>query len=197
MKKILLFLLLAALSTACKKDSDDNDDTLTSSAEFYFVGKMDGTAVRQEVTATNDVQLTSSNGGSVGSTNCTFDYGCAIGPSSGLEPYFEVDFPALFSGDCSTEGTLFHGLFRTGDWGFGSTTGKVEVLYFDGTEVWSSSNGTQSGATFKVTRSDKLETIFGPSQTVGGTVSCQLYNAKGQSKKLENGSFLLNYEPWF
>ena len=142
-------------------------------------------------------RISSTNGGSVGNTDCTLSYGCAIGPSSGLEPYFNVNFPDLFSSDCSTEGAVFHGLFHTGDWAYGNTTGKVQVLYFDGTELWSTEYGTQSGATFKVTRSEKLETIFGPSQTVGGSVSCQLYNSKGAVKKLEGGSFLLNFEPWF
>ncbi|HMX40207.1 MAG TPA: hypothetical protein PK971_01595 [Saprospiraceae bacterium] len=197
MKQLLVLCLFATLMFACKKDSDDDGNTLTSNAEFYFIGKLDGTVAKQEVTATNDVLISSTNGGSVGNTDCTLSYGCAIGPSSGLEPYFNVNFPDLFSSDCSTEGAVFHGLFHTGDWAYGNTTGKVQVLYFDGTELWSTEYGTQSGATFKVTRSEKLETIFGPSQTVGGSVSCQLYNSKGAVKKLEGGSFLLNFEPWF
>ncbi len=196
MRNILFICLFAALTTACKKDSD-TDTNPTSTAEFYFVGKLDGTAVKEELTATNDVELTSSNSASIGATNCTFDYGADIGSSATAAPYFGVSFPALFSGDCSNEGSQFSGLFRTGAWAYGATTGKVEVTYFDGTEVWSSANGTQSGATFNVTKSEKIQSAFGLSQTVGGTVSCQLYSASGAVKKLEGGSFVLNFQPWF
>lgn len=195
MRHLLFICLFAALIAACKKDSDTNLNP-TSTADFYFVGKLDGTTVKQELTATNDVELTSSNGASIGATNCTFDYGADIGSSATAAPYFGVSFPALFSGDCGNESSQFSGLFHTGAWTYGATTGKVEVIYFDGTEVWSSANGTQSGATFNVTKSEKV-TSFGLSQTVGGTVSCQLYSASGAVKKLEGGSFVLNFLPWF
>ncbi len=196
MKNILFICLLAALLAACKKDSD-SDSNPTSTADFYFVGKLDGTAVKEELTATNDVELTSSNGASIGATNCTFDYGADIGSSANAKPYFGVAFPALFSGDCGDEGSLFSGLFHTGAWTYGANTGKVEVIYFDGTQIWSSASGTQSGAVFNVTKSEKITSPFGQSQTLGGTVSCQLYSASGAVKKLEGGSFVLNFLPWF
>ena len=194
MRNILFIFLLAALTLACKKDSDTNP---SSSAEFYFVGKLDGSEVKEELTANGDVELSSSNGGSLNAPSCTFDYGANIGSSANSAPYFGVSVPALFSGDCADEVTLFPTLFHTGDWAYGATTGKVELIYFDGTEIWSSANGAQSGATFSVTKSEKIDSQFGQSQTVGGTVSCQLYSASGAVKKLEGGSFVLNFLPWF
>ncbi len=197
MRNILFVCLLAGLFAACKKDSDSGDTNPTSTAEFYFVGKIDGTTVRQELTPSNDVELTSSNSASIGSPNCSFDYGSDIGSSVSAAPYFGVSFPGLFSGDCSDEGSVFSSLFHTGTWAYGVTNGKVEVHYFDGTEFWSSANGIQTGATFNVTKSEKIQSAFGLSQTLSGTVSCQLYNASGAVKALEGGSFALNFQPWF
>lgn len=196
MKNILFICFLTALTTACKKDSDTNNNP-GSAAPFYFVGKLDGTVVKEELAATGDVELTTSNDGSIGAPNCTFDYGCAIGSSASNAPYFEVSFPSLFSDDCAEESTSFPTLFHTGAWAYGENSGQVQVIYFDGTEIWSSASGVQSGATFDVTKSEKLGSSFGMSQTVGGTVSCQLYNASGAVKKLEGASFVLNFQPWF
>lgn len=197
MRNILFICLFAALIAACKKDGDTSDTNPTSTADFYFVGKLDGTAVKEEFTTTNDVELISSNGSSLNPPDCILSYGCSIGSSASNAPYFQVSFPALFVGDCSQEGTLFPTLFRTGAWAYGEASGKVEVLYFDGTEIWSSAYGTQSGPAFNVTKSEKLDLPFGQSRTVGGTLSCQLYSASGAVKKLEGASFLLNFEPWF
>ncbi|MFN0016455.1 MAG: hypothetical protein ACKVU2_18085 [Saprospiraceae bacterium] len=194
MKKILLFTLLALVFVACSKD----DDSLSSDADFFFIGKLDGTAVKHELTATNETEMSNSNGGSIGTPDCIFDYGCSIGGFDPGKTYLSVDFSGLFSGDCGTEGAIFPSLFPTGKWPFGESKGQVTVVFFDGTELWSSAKGGQaSDADFTVTKSEKLETVFGQSMSIRGTVSCTLYSDSGASKKLEAGSYSLNFVPYF
>ncbi len=194
MKKTAIILLAAlCLPLAfCKKDK-----SLSSKAEYYFIGKLDGTDTKLEVTANNDIYLTNSNGGSIGTPDCVLDYGCAVGTFEPADPYFSVDFPALFAADCSTEAAVFPTLFHTGSWSYGDTGGKVQVSYFDGTEIWSTSAGAQTGSTFEVTRSEDFTTIFGVSQNVDGKLSCTLFSASGASKKLEGASFKFNFTPNF
>ncbi|MEQ1744513.1 MAG: hypothetical protein ABMA02_03740 [Saprospiraceae bacterium] len=194
MKKTLLFALLALFFVACSKD----DDTLSSDADFFFLGKLDGVAVKHELTATNDTEMSNSNGGSIGPPDCTIYYGCSIGGFDPGKTYFSVDFPDLFIGDCGTEGTVFPTLFPVGKWPFGDSQGQVTVTYFDGIESWTSSRlGQMSDAVFNVTKSEKMETVFGQSMSLRGTVTCTLYSGSGESKKLEAGAFSMNFVPYF
>lgn len=194
MKKLLILFLLPALFTACSKDSD----TPSSDAEYFFVGKLDGAAVKYEITGANDTEMSNSNDGSIGPPDCTFGYGCAIGSFDAGQPYVSVDFPSLFSGDCSDEETLFPTLFRTGSWSFGDSQGQVVVSYFDGADNWTSAGGTQpAGAVFNVSSTEFMDTPFGDYMTVRGTVSCTLYGSAGASKKLEAGSFSMSFRQYF
>ncbi len=192
MKKTLCILALATLVFACKKDSDPSG---TSTADFYFVGKVDGATLKMEQTPTNDVGMTSSTGSSLNPPDCTFSYGTSIGSTADHAPYFGVNFPGLFQGNCGDEKTLFPTLFPTGAFAYA----KVEVEYFDGTQLWSSAKGAQpAGATFNVTKSEQVTTpLGGISMTVSGSASCTLFDDSGASKKLESGSFKLNFTPYF
>lgn len=194
LKKLLLLALLPALFAACSKDSD----APSSDADYFFVGKLDGTEVRYEVTGANDTEMSNSNDGSIGPPDCTFGYGCAIGSFEEGQPYFSVDFPNLFSGDCGDEQTVFPMLFPSGVWPFGDSQGKVVAFWFDGDEIWSSAGGTQAGdAVFNVSGTELLSTPFGAYMTVRGTVSCTLYHDSGASKKLEAGSFSMSFRRYF
>lgn len=195
LKKLLLFALLPALFAACNKDSDTPP---SSNAEYFFVGKLDGTEVRFEITATGDNEMANSNGGSIGPPDCTFDYGCAIGSFEAGQPYISVDFPSLFVGNCGDEGTIFPTLFKTGKWLFGNGQGHVVVSFFDGAELWSSAGGVQpDGAVFNVWGTEFRSTPDGVYMSVFGTVSCTLFDSTGASKKLESGSFSLNFRRYF
>jgi len=194
LKKLLLIALLPILFAACNKDSD----TPSSDAAYFFVGKLDGTALRYEVTGTNDTEMVNSNDGSIGPPDCTFGYGCAIGSFDSGQPYFSVDFPSLFSGDCGDEQAVFPALFHSGAWSFGNSQGTVVVSFFDGAEMWSSAGGAQAGnAVFNVSGTEFMSTPFGVYMTVRGTVSCTLYHDSGASKKLETGSFSMNFRRYF
>ena len=195
LKKLLpILLLLPALFAACSKDSD----APSSGADYFFVGKLDGAEIRYEVTGTNNTEMANSNDGSIGPPDCTFGYGCAIGSFDAGQPYFSVDFPGLFSGDCSDEQAVFPTLFHSGTWPFGDSQGKVVVSWFDGADLWSSAGGTQAGdAVFNVSGTELLSTPFGVYMTVRGTVSCTLYHDSGASKKLEAGSFSMSFRRYF
>ncbi|MBL7798777.1 MAG: hypothetical protein JNJ90_19925 [Saprospiraceae bacterium] len=194
MKKLLILLLLPALFTACSKDSDPP----SSDAEYFFVGKLNGSEVKFEITASGNNEMVNSNGGSIGPPDCTFDYGCGIGIFDPGQANVSVDFPSLFVGDCGDEGTVFPTLFKTGNWLFGNGQGRVAVSYFDGTENWSSAGGAQpAGAVFNVSSTEFMDTPFGDYMTVRGTVSCTLYDSGGASKKLEAGSFSMSFRQYF
>jgi len=194
MKKLLIIALLPVLFAACSKDSDSP----SSDAAYFFVGKLDGSTVKYEVTGTNDTEMSNSNGGSIGPPDCTFDYGCAIGSFDAGQPYFSVDFPGLFSGDCGDEASIFPTLFPSGNWPFGDNQGQVVVSWFDGTDLWSSAGGAQTGgAVFNVSGTEFMPTPFGDYMTVRGTVSCTLYDSTGASKKLEAGNFAMSFRRYF
>ena len=97
MKNILCICLLTALLAACKKDADT-----TSDAEYYFLGQLDGAALKFEINATSDAQLVTSNDAAIGPPDCTFGYGCGIGTNFGEpnEKSSDVTCPNLFIGTC-------------------------------------------------------------------------------------------------
>jgi len=194
MKKLLFIALLSTLSAACSKDSDSP----ASEAEYFFVGKIDGTTVKFEITPTSDFEMVTSNGGGIGAPDCTFDYGSSIGSFDPGQTYFSVDFPSLFVGNCGDEAAIFPTLFKTGNWVFGNGQGRVVVSFFDGAEIWSTDGGTQpASAAFNVSSTEFMDTPFGDYMTVRGTVSCTLYHDSGTSKKLEGGGFSMNFRRYF
>ncbi|MBL7798775.1 MAG: hypothetical protein JNJ90_19915 [Saprospiraceae bacterium] len=194
LKKLFLLALLPALFAACSKDSD----TPSSDADYFFVGKLDGSEIKFEITASGNNEMVNSNGGSIGPPDCTFDYGCGIGLFDPGQANVSVDFPGLFSGDCGDEEALFPTLFRTGSWSFGDSQGQVVVSYFDGADIWTSAGGTQpAGAVFNVSSTEFMDTPFGDYMTVRGTMSCTLYDSAGASKKLEAGSFSMSFRRYF
>lgn len=199
----LAISLMLLMFGSCKKDSDndgDPDPKPGSSADFYFTGTIDGKKVAIELLSSNDVEMTTANGGSIGPPDCTFDYGAYLGPSDPDEyPQIKVDFQQYFSGDCGDEGAVFTTLFPVGSQPFANATtgGKgVAVLYFDDTGVYSSANGSQSGSQFTIIKSETTN-FLGIGQTVTGTIECTLYDEFGGKKVLTNGAFRLNFRPWF
>jgi len=197
-----LCLLMLAFGS-CKKDSSsdsDPDPNPSSSADFYFTGTVDGKKVTIELLPSNDVEMVTANDASLDPPYCTFNYGAYLGPYDPEEyPQIKVDFQQYFSGDCGNEGAVFTTLFPVGSQPFSNaaTGGKgVEVLYFDETGVYSSSNGSQTGSQFSITKSETTN-FLGIGQTVTGTIECTLYDEFGGKKVLTNGSFRLNFRPWF
>lgn len=189
----VLILLSGVFFASCKKDKNDD---LDSNAEYFFSAKLDGQNLLFEVTPTNDLTAYFVNLGAAGDIECTFSYGGGIGPVfSTDDPSVVVSFPDIFVGDCTDEADAFSGLFKTGSYSYGSTTGKVIVSYWDGTEHWTSELVAQSNASFKVTSSEREETIFGVTQKVSGTANCVLTNGSGQNKTLENAKFTLAFSP--
>lgn len=185
-----LGVLLTYLS-ACTKEPNTVLAPV-STADFYMIGNLDGVDARQEVSNQTSTQIAHFNDYGQGVDYCTFGYGCALGTFGDTDPMFQVSFPQLFSGDCNLQKSKFHGLFRTGAWQYGASTGKVEITYFDGKESWSTSFGRQPKTAFFKVRSSYM---VGDSQTLGGTFSCKLYNASGAFKIFENGRFVLNFKP--
>ncbi len=199
MKHSILLLLTLSLF-ACKKDSDNNDQP-SSSAEFYFVGKIDDQLLRIELTPTNDIELSTSNGGSIGAPHCTFDYGAYIAPiDPSQNPQAEVNFAEYFNGDCGDESAVFNTLFPTGNQVFlnESVGGKgAEIHFVDDSGNYSSARGPQTSGQFVITKSEVANDPFGLGQSVSGTVSCTLYDEFGGKKELTEGSFRLHFRPWF
>ncbi|MCC7505640.1 MAG: hypothetical protein IT259_10075 [Saprospiraceae bacterium] len=197
---LLLFLTLFLAFTACKKDKND-DDQNTSDAEFYILGKVDGESFRLEATPTNDIEMSTSNSGSIGTPNCVFDYGAYLGAfDQNVFPQSGIDFISYFDGDCADEETLYNDLFPTGAQAFlnEAVGGKgVQVVYIDASGFYSSAKGAQSGAQFTITKSEEANDIFGLSQTITGTMKCTLYDEFGNKKELTDGSFRLNFRSYF
>lgn len=195
---ILLLLALCLAAVSCKKDSN-NDDQNSSDAEFFFLGKIDGQSVKIEVTPTNDIQMSTSNSGSIGTPNCVFDYGAFLASFDlNAFPQAGVDFIGYFNGDCADQETQFNSLFPTGSHPYSNeTVGNkgVQVVYIDASGVYSSAKGTQSAAQFTVTKSEVANDAFGLSQTISGTMKCTLYDEFGNKKELTDGSFRLNFRP--
>ncbi|HNM24781.1 MAG TPA: hypothetical protein PKL15_05095 [Saprospiraceae bacterium] len=197
---ILLLLALCLAAVSCKKDSN-NDDQNTSDAEFFFLGKIDGQSVRLEVTPTNDIEMSTSNSGSIGTPNCVFGYGAFLAPFDiNAFPQAGIDFSNYFDGDCSNEETVFNSLFPTGNHAFlnEAVGGKgVQVSYIDASGVYSSAKGTQSAAQFTITKSEVANDPFGLSQTITGTMKCTLYDEFGNKKEFTDGAFRLNFRSYF
>lgn len=193
MKNIIALCLLATLFTACKKDGDNSSD-----AEYYFIGKLDGVSVKYEITPSASTEMIISNDASIDPPSCQFTYGCGMGTDFGSpdEKSVDVSFPNLFDGDCGDQLVAFTGLFPAGNYGYGETTGKVQVAYFDGTESWTTTGPQESNAVFEITESETVSVGLGTAQKIKGRLSCSLYNAAGVEKKLEDAVFVLSYWPY-
>lgn len=187
----LALLMSAALFTNCKKDNNTDSDTPTS--DYYFSAKLDGQSILHEIDQSGNNEMANSIDASIGPPDCTYSYGCAIGPNIADEPYFEVYFPDLFVGDCADVNAAFSGLFAPGPFSFGTSSGKVLIRYWDGNELWASYPLGQANAFFNVTKSDRTDTPFGVYQRVVGEANCLLFNDAGQQKKLENVKFALSF----
>lgn len=189
--RLMAALLLSTLLFAnCKKDKNDDDD-LNPSTEYYFVGKFDGQNLIFEVDDQGSIGMANSISGSAGPVTCVYSYGCSVMDFNLTDaPFAEVEFPDLFVGDCADIETEFPNLFRLGSYDYGT---EVVVRYFDGKDLWESAPAGQNAPVFNVTLSEPTESPFGIYQKVGGDISCILFNATGESKKLENASFVLSF----
>lgn len=196
---LMLFAMCLALGS-CKKDSG-GDDPATSTAEFFFQGKIDGKAVLIELLPTNDIELSTSNSGSIGPPDCSFGYGAYIAPiDPEKKPQAEVHFSQYFSGDCADEGTVFNTLFPVGNQVFldAAIGGKgVEMHWIDDSGNYSSAKGPQTTGQFKITKSEVANDAFGLGQSISGTVSCTMYDDSGAKKELTNGVFRLHFRAYF
>lgn len=194
----LLMLSLAAMFSACKKENADNGADLHINAEYYLAAKLDGQPVLYEVGDKGDVDMTNNNPALVGSPNCTFGYGSAIGlvfPADA--PTFEMLFPKAYTGVCNEDAQVFAALFPTGVFAYGEETEQVVVNYWDGSETWSSTLGPQGDAVFEVTASNPAPASSGTFQKVSGKADCILYNTSGASKKLKDLRFSLSFRANF
>lgn len=200
MKNLFFAAALFALAfTGCKKDDDDNNVTPTPTP----------TPSRYNVALTVD-------GSSLTYTDGKNGFEQAAGSSKETRPlpefstayYYSNIFSdntvggvSIYKGEMTFQGAYpddadFVAYFAPGNYMYSTpTTDGIEILHVDATgQVWSSINGTQSGATFNITSTQQFS-IFGDTYVdVKGTFSCKLYNETGtQSKTVTNGSFFLSY----
>lgn len=192
----LALLLCVVMFSNCKKDSNTPPGDTPSQAEYYFSGKLDGQNLLYEIDATGNIEMVNTNSSSNNPPNdCAYTYGCNIGPvSPNGTPAIDVSFPDLFTGVCADVDDEFSGLFKIGHYDYGMSSGDVLIKYWDDdAEVWNSSPGLQTNAVFEITASERRETPFGVYQKVTGTASCLLFNAAGESIKLENAKFVLSF----
>jgi hypothetical protein len=198
---LCLFFALFSLNS-CKKDSDDSSNTPTpSTADFYWQATVDGQAVTIELTPTNNIEMGTSNGGSIGTDNCIFDYGAYIGPNDPTQkPSADVEFSSFFDGDCGTESSVFNDLFAVKSYSYlaeNSASKGIILRWSDASGDYSTELGTQSGSNFNITKSEDANDIFGYAQNITGTFKCTVYTETGAKKEITNGQFRLNYRAWF
>ena len=191
----LVTLFLVALSFAsCKKDPKTSTP---SEAEFYFQAKIDGQDVAIEFLPTNNVELSSSNDGSIDPPYCNYSYGAFIGPAEVADgPIAGIDLNQFFIGDCGNEQAVFNNLFPTGNYPLGnplSFSKNVEVKFSDDSGFYRSNIGPQSGAKFTITDSQAANDAFGLSQTISGTFQCTVWDDFGGQKVLTDGVFKLPF----
>lgn len=187
-KNFLFLFAVAFLISSCNKDTDPDALSLAD-ANMSVRYAVDDSESRQKVFDWYNVEVNSFTTASMGTTDCTFSYGCILGDMMGTAPYIQVTFPDLFSDDCALQQESFHQLFRTGDWLYGNTHGKVQIEYYDGRQLWSTGYGPQPTGIFRINTTQAAGSLH----FIGGIFSCRLYNGRGDVKKLEHGEYFLQF----
>ena len=202
MKQLSFLVLLSALLlTSCgENEIEITDGEIT--AEVYFTGLVDGQTVTFEATALGEYQAGISQGGSLGTDNCTIDYGGFIGDFENTEG-FSADFFSFYNGPCAEETDVFHDLFPVGtDYDYlmnnaGSAKG-VEIQYWTNSTFYRSGNGPQdASSSFEVLESTPIESAFGKYQRIKGQFNCTVYTEGGESLTIENAEFVVDVESYF
>jgi hypothetical protein len=199
MKKMLFIALTAMLMIACKKDKTVDTPPISSTADFYFVGQVDGKPLKFEISNTSVAESGIFNTGGINVPDCWFTYGAGIGTQLGEsdEKSIEIDFLTFFDGKCSDQENMFPNLFPLKQYIIGENKGNVEIIYFAEGEKWSSSNPLQKNARFEITASEYIKPLDRKGiQFLSGKLSCSLFNADGKEKRLENASFTLIFEAY-
>lgn len=191
--------LLALAFTGCKKDDDDSNVTPTPTptpSRYNVAFTVDGS----NVTYTDGKNGFEQAAGSSKETRPLPEFSTAYYYSNIFSDN-TVGGVSIYKGEMSFQGTSpddadFVAYFAPGNYMYSTSgTDGIEILYVDATgQVWSSANGTQSGAAFNITSTQQFS-IFGDTYVdVKGTFSCKLYNETGTlSKTVTNGSFYLSY----
>ena len=217
MHKLLLFLFsIILLSTGCK----DDEDTSPASRDEFFIANFDGTE-KNLTYSTNayNIGFEAENSENFDSTGTLISY--TIGPGASLSQDADL---AQFLGGLDTETdervTMFFGqnVFTEREWALDSLnnfdsifgvgtqpymdndpanaeTPGIEIRWTDDDlKTWSTRNGTQSGSTFNVTKSEPF-TIEGMHQNkVDGTFNCKLYDTSGNSINVTGGTFFMTFQ---
>jgi len=216
--KLSFFLsAIILLSNACK----DDEVVSPGSRDEFFIADFDG--IEKNLTySTNayNISFEAQNLETFDSTGTLVSYtkgpGATLWQDANLATFlggldFETEERAtIFFGQnvfAEREWSLdslnnFNAIFQTSAYTYMDTDTSnaeipgVEIRWTDDDlKVWSTRNGTQSGSTFNVTKTEPFTTSDGDSQNkVDGTFNCKLYDAAGNSVNVSNGTFFMTFQ---
>lgn len=216
--KLSFFLFgIILLSNACK----DDEVTNPASRDEFFIADFDGTE-KNLTYSTNayNISFEAQNGESFDSTGTLVSYtkgpGARLWQDESLATFlggldFETDERAtiFFGQNVITEREWaldslnnFNAIFQTGAYPYMDTDTAnaeipgIEIRWTDeDLKTWSTLNGTQSGSSFSVTKTEPFTTSEGDFQNkVDGTFNCKLYDAAGNSVNVSGGTFFMTFQ---
>ena len=190
----------AVLASGCKKDDDTPSSsggtggggggsfTLASAPGTQFT--LDG-AVQNWTAGTTWEAVVGSHGTGTWSYSSGFY-------NSGTNVGLDVELGFVNTGGGPPSTAVFNSIFVTGTRNYVTsvnTTFGAEIRYYDGLgNVWSTSNGAQTGSAFSVTLVEAVTGSFDVDKTVV-TFNCKLYpDGGGTPKVVTSGSARLNFE---
>ncbi len=216
--KLSFFLFaIILLSNACKDDETTNPE----SRDDFFIADFDG-AEKNLTFSTNSYNITfvAQNAETFDSTGTLVSFtkgpGAKLSQDTLLATFLGgLDFKTnesvtMFFGQnvfTEREWTLdslnnFNAIFQTGTYPYmdGDTANAaipgIEIRWTDeDLKTWSTLNGTQSGSSFNLSKTEPFTTSDGDFQNkVDGTFNCKLYDTAGNSINLTNGTFFMTFQ---
>lgn len=190
--KLTFALFATLLLFSCKKDENNLP---TPKTDYYFFADLDGKQIALEIGTSNQVDMQDGNVVSLSGTLCKIDFGSVVvctatGSTNPDQPDFDLQFLSYFSGACDEVAPAFPGIFKTGNYGFGSGVGNMQVRMWDGTNYWVSDPAKQPGDAFLTINTSESVTWNGQTaRKLVGKGNCVLFDSQGNSKKLKNLQF--------
>jgi len=216
-KLSFLLLAVALFSTACK----DDEGASPESRDEFFIADIDG-AEKNLTYSTNayNIGFEAQNNESFDSTGALVTYtkgpGAKLWQDAGLAQFLgglDVEnkerFTLFFGQNVFTEREWaldslnnFNAIFHTGAHPYMDTdtanaeTPGIEIRWRDeDLKTWSTLNGSQSGSTFNVSKTEPFTTSEGDVQNkVDGTFNCKLYDTNGNSINVNNAEFFMTFQ---